>query len=65
MSLDDQLKEILHSKIDTFLRPKKKEFEHYTPEDVILVNESIHSMAEFLKEKLGNTYGIEEYLRAN
>ena len=65
MSVDQQVKERLVSGVDTFLRQKKKEFQHYTPEDAMMMNEGIHSVEELLKEKLGKTYGVEEYLRKN
>ena len=65
MPADELLKERLYSGADTFLRPKKEEFQHYTPKDEMIVNTAIHSVEDFLKEKLGFTYGIEDYLRTS
>ena len=65
MSVDQQVKEILLStRVNYYLRPKKKDFQHYTPQDEKMINDTILSVEKWLKEKLGNTYGIKEYLRS-
>ena len=60
-----QLKQRALTGVEDFKRKRMNEFEHFTEEDVTFVNAAVYSIVKFLQERIGNTYGVEEYIRTS